>query len=468
MSLNVRTTRCVSAVFLLLMVCTVLSGCVPSPTVYYVSGRVTYEETGLPVPGVVLAFGSFGAATSGPDGRWAKTGLSGFVTVVPSKGPGWSFKPPMRIVTGPNSSVDFVSPLGWIEGWVYKHAQALGVEGEPEMIVIGREMTADSYVPLQGATVTVESGPSAGTTVSGADGHFVLLHLIPGEYVITVTHPRFTGLRFIGLQVVSGQATSIGQTPLGSLHMLFIGIADYAYIPDLNYTEADATTMAGTLYFDNYLAGQYSTVLGSAATKQAIRNSIQAIGSAMNYQDTFIMFFSGHGAGPSPASAPGIPSYMCPYDGWNEGTFIADYELRSWIDQYIPYSQSHRSIFIFDSCHAGGMFKAEALLGGLVLGAGIGEFARNLSGDGHIVIAACDETESSVEGPQFGGGHGLFTWVFTEGMKIMAADVNHDGWVTVQEAFNYASYWVPRHYSSQHPQMWIGNQYGGAIYSPLY
>jgi hypothetical protein len=46
--------------------------------------------------------------------------------------------------------------------------------------------------------------------------------------------------------------------------------------------------------------------------------------------------------------------------------------------------------------------------------------------------------ELSLEGPEFGGGHGAFTWSVLKGLEG-AADSDHDGFVTAGEIIDFVN-----------------------------
>lgn len=81
----------------LLVMALFLAGC-GVPVNYTVSGKVT-EKDGTPVSGVTISFGSQGAATTGSDGTWTKSGLNGPVTVKAAKSE-FAFTPEFKMVTG--------------------------------------------------------------------------------------------------------------------------------------------------------------------------------------------------------------------------------------------------------------------------------------------------------------------------------------------------------------------------------
>lgn len=81
--------RFVPVLFLLLLGCDEQTSQPPQP--FAAAGSVV-DEAGLGVVGVTLHFEGFGTATSGLDGAWSKSDLTGRVTVTPAK-EGWGFSP---------------------------------------------------------------------------------------------------------------------------------------------------------------------------------------------------------------------------------------------------------------------------------------------------------------------------------------------------------------------------------------
>jgi len=93
-------------VLALVLLMLVTSGCLPKVT-YSVSGYVK-DEAGNGIAGVTIYFsGGYEAVTTDSEGHWSKEGLSGSVTVTPSK-EGYTFTPPSITATGPRDDVDFV------------------------------------------------------------------------------------------------------------------------------------------------------------------------------------------------------------------------------------------------------------------------------------------------------------------------------------------------------------------------
>jgi hypothetical protein len=335
-----------------------------------------------------------------------------------------------------------VATTGTIQGYVVQNGKAKSLAGpaaEEKITVLAEMPKGASYIPLAGAWVQAEGlnyPYQVKLQQSDSNGRFRITGLKPGQYRLTITHERFLDT-FTGVWSVSaGKTTPIGGAPLGSLHILSIGINEYANPQhNLRYARPDAELIAQVLGVENRLAKQTVTLFDYEATKNGILNTMRSMGAQMISGDTFIMFFSGHGVQYYPYE------YIVPHDfDGSVASLIADYELNSAIDSYIP--ASHK-VFIFDSCHSGGMYRSlmSSLSSGFQRSTGFEIMARNIVGPGKIVITACDKDQKSWESSEW--GHGLFTRYFTWGMTPpYYTDTNGDRDIDTDEAFSYAQGWV--------------------------
>ena len=218
---------------------------------------------------------------------------------------------------------------------------------------------------------------------------------------------------------------TLGAPCTGTKYAIVIGISDYpGTANDLSYADDDANDVKTTLIARYGFKDENITLLKDmGASYSNIRNAINYLKDKVSASDEVVFFFSGHGArgtaddGDNEKTDEAIVSH----DG-SKLVPIWDGDLRNWFSDY----KTSRIIFIFDSCLAGGM--------------------TDLASDGRIINMACSENGVSYESPQWGGGHGQFTYYFAEeGMNLGKADTyDHDGNpdtfdVTVEEAFDYAS-----------------------------
>ena len=353
---------------------------------------------------------------------------------------------------------------GAIDGYIWKHADARSAQADdgPGFGVMA-EAPKGSLAPLSGALIEV-SGPGGIVFAhSDSNGYFRINRLTPGYHEITITHEKYLNdVCEASCYVEASSTTHLGGAVLGSLHILAIGINDYddPGISDLSYAVADAELIVTRLGVENRLAKQYTLLTAPwQATKDSIQNAIRDIGDNITNGDTFIMFYSGHGA----QNDAKTTEYIIPSDASRyASTMISDQELNNWINQYMP--QYARKIFIFDSCHSGGMYKSLAALPtGFTWSTGFEVMARNIAGHYKIVMTACDKKELSYEtGGHPTYGHGVFTWALTEGMRYpYPADGyldsrQRDRAINTDEAYSYASYWTTYYESTQHPQIYKG------------
>jgi hypothetical protein len=85
-----------------------------------------------------------------------------------------------------------------------------------------------------------------------------------------------------------------------------------------------------------------------------------------------------------------------------------------------------------------------------------------LNADGiDVAMISSGQEETSMEGIQSGGGHGLFTWHLVNGMVGMA-DINKDGLVTLKELSSYVKENVGRDLVTQYH----GHQQNPEFYGP--
>lgn len=219
----------------------------------------------------------------------------------------------------------------------------------------------------------------------------------------------------------------------GTGYAVVVGIADYPgdgdiYTGglDLFFADDDAILMANTLMWVYGYQPQNVTLLTDQdATGDAVRAAIADVAAKAGPDDEVVFYFSGHAVklngnirgGGSVSILTWGPE--TPYGVFPEP--ISDKELK---DAFAAV-QTDRQIFIFDSC----------------LGASFGE----VGGEGSIVVAASGQAGTAAEDlPAIYGGdeffqHGLFTFFLVQyGMLGGYADLNGDGAVTIEEAYDFA------------------------------
>ena len=126
----------------------------------------------------------------------------------------------------------------------------------------------------------------------------------------------------------------------------------------------------------------------------------------------------------------------------------------SWVLDQLEDCRARKQVVILDCCFSGAF--AQGSKGDTDLGIGerlVGE------GRGRVVLTASRGTEYSFEGEPLHGEDAargsVFTGALVDGIRTGAADNDHDGLISVDDAYTYAFERVRRAGTSQTPQRWL-------------
>jgi len=213
---------------------------------------------------------------------------------------------------------------------------------------------------------------------------------------------------------------------------LIIGISQYQKLPHelwLQYPDADAKTFAQFLESPRggaVPADQILLLTNQQATTSAVRNAFKTfLKDKPGHNDTVYVLIAGHGT----VDATGAYILTSDSDPNNlSGTAMPMSELHSVVEDEL--NRAGRVILLADVCRAATIAgqKTESL-GGVVKD--LGEAPGQMLG-----LMAARPKELSNEGPEYGGGHGAFTWSVLRGLSG-AADTDHDGYVTAGELMDF-------------------------------
>jgi ABC-type transport system substrate-binding protein len=183
---------------------------------------------------------------------------------------------------------------------------------------------------------------------------------------------------------------------------LVVGISDYQYVNDLEYSHWDAIEIA------DYLSDRgwdVTLLLNSEATKNVIEENLRFLATVANEWDYVLFYFSGHGVQlpdqkPIDETTDKYDEYICAYDAEpsNINGKISDDYLTEWVrperipDGVLDYpgTRSKRLAIILDCCHSGGFIRIinEHVYGGVFLdtrnGALIITSAGGINGDSDL------------------------------------------------------------------------------------
>jgi uncharacterized caspase-like protein len=222
-------------------------------------------------------------------------------------------------------------------------------------------------------------------------------------------------------------------TSIPKIWAVVIGVSKYQ-TPDMDLKFADKDAK---FYYDYLLSPSGGNVskdnsillLNEEATRERIIKEINDKCNRSFDDDLIILYLACHGM-PEPV---GDEIYFLSYDAKPDnlaGTAVSQTDIM----KALSHSRAQKKIWIADACHSAGDIlnvrgNRSYLLNKMLL-----EIAT--AGEGLALFAASSASEFSQENEKWGGGHGVFTYYFLEGLKG-AADMDNDGIITIRELYNY-------------------------------
>lgn len=198
-----------------------------------------------------------------------------------------------------------------------------------------------------------------------------------------------------------------------------IGISDYQdpKIPDLRFAHRDAEAFAhfltspsgGSLNKD-----QYKLLINNKATTAQIGASLDWLVDVCKEGDQAIIYFAGHGDVETNSGTQ--LGYLLAWDSpplpYIYGTLPVSY--LQFIVSKLSLQNKSRVLLITDACHAG------KLAGNEVNGTQLTNANLSKQFANETKILSCQSGEVSIEGEQWGGGRGVFSFYLVEGLYGMA------------------------------------------------
>lgn len=213
-------------------------------------------------------------------------------------------------------------------------------------------------------------------------------------------------------------------------YALVIGLSKYREVTPLQFADKDALAFVEFLNSQKVPEANIKLFLNEQASRVDILDEMSNLSLKMKKNDRFYFYFGGHGdleakIGHENSLLLLYNSYKTSYFKGNE--FLQLSELRGWFEDMAR--RSIEVIFIADACHSGG------LIGGKE---GVSKTQQALLENWNNVtkILSCKADEYSLEGKQWGGGRGLFSYHLVNGL-VGRADANKDKRISLGELDNY-------------------------------
>lgn len=169
-------------------------------------------------------------------------------------------------------------------------------------------------------------------------------------------------------------------------------------------------------------------LLNEQATKQNIIDSLMAMGNIIDGDDVFFFSWNGHGTQVQDSDGDdgdGKDEAICPYDTRKEGDDIANILTDDELDTYFSMIAAEGLFLMFESCMSGGLVDNDA--------------HKNYS----MVDVNEDRRVVVMSTPPDKKGQGMFEigWpmllLYGIAFSNDSCDVNHNGWISAEEAFTY-------------------------------
>ncbi|MBT9331046.1 tetratricopeptide repeat protein [Paracidobacterium acidisoli] len=212
-------------------------------------------------------------------------------------------------------------------------------------------------------------------------------------------------------------------------YALVVGVSHYAHLPakaQLQFPDRDAEDMYTTLISaegGNFPPENVHKLINEQATLQNLRHELtEWLPSVTGPDDRVLIYFAGHGF------IAGGKGYLATTDV--DPMHLADtaYPMEDLGRDIGTKIHGKWKVLITDACHSGSITPEDdtAQVNHNLLNLDVSTFS----------LTASRDREQSFESPQWGGGHGIFTYYVIRGLEG-EADASGDGIVTADELAEY-------------------------------
>lgn len=232
------------------------------------------------------------------------------------------------------------------------------------------------------------------------------------------------------------QLKPMGQPQQGVTRAVVIGVSEYQNerIPRLLFAHADADAFAR--YLRSPAGGalpdaQVKLLTNKDATQGRMAAALTWLLEESKEGDHAIIYFSGHGDMETQTMMNHgfLLTHDAPASAYMAGGAFPVFYLQS-IVQTLSVQKKVQVTLVADACHSGKL--AGSTTGGSVSGTQATTRLMTEQFGGETKMLSCQPTEYSLEGRQWGGGHGVFTYYLIDGL-IGMADANSDMSVSLLE-----------------------------------
>lgn len=229
------------------------------------------------------------------------------------------------------------------------------------------------------------------------------------------------------------------QIRYGKVMVVGVGINQYDHFPNLNYAVDDCEKVVGHFKNAYGLSDNWAITFKDkdATAIKVLRFIKQNVVKLLDEEDTFIFYFSGHGA-PEPHAHSlendGLKKYLLLSDSEPGALSLTALSLDN-LAQLLSSLPCKRVLLLIDSCFAGVAGRDTlSILKTIQISEATYQNVANMSGEGRAILAASTENQVSQEWHELKSG--VFTYHLLGGLNLKA-DVNRNQKVDILELYQY-------------------------------
>ena len=176
-----------------------------------------------------------------------------------------------------------------------------------------------------------------------------------------------------------------------------------------------------------------------------VRREIEAFFTGRRRGDLLLLYFSGHGVKDDDGRL-----YLATTDT-ERGLLRATAVPATFVNETMTASRSRRQVLILDCCHSGAFARGMVAKGGESVG-----IRDRFEGRGRVVLTASNATQYAFQGDEVigKGNRSVFTHYLVQGLETGEADLGGDGWISLDELYDYVYDRVTDERPQQTPGKW--------------
>jgi hypothetical protein len=176
-----------------------------------------------------------------------------------------------------------------------------------------------------------------------------------------------------------------------------------------------------------------------------VRREIEAFFANRKRDDLLLLYFSGHGVKDDDGRL-----YLATTDT-RRGLFRSTAVPATFVNETMTASRSRRQVLVLDCCHSGAFARGMVAKGGDSV-----DIRDRFEGRGRVVLTASNATQYAFQGDEIigEGSRSVFTHSLVQGLETGEADLDGDGWISLDELYDYVYDRVTDETPQQTPGKW--------------